>query len=671
MAALPNDPFFPLQWHLLNTGQNGATPGIDLNVVTVWPDYTGAGVVVGVIDDGVELDHPDLAANADPALGYDYFHPDLGGRPLTYEDNHGTNVAGVIAAAGNNGLGVSGVAPDATLGAVRITLGKTPEGLTEEDLIPEAAADFTFAAEHFDVVNNSWGSSGFSGNTSEVDAALVQAARDGRGGLGTVIVFSAGNDRDIGGDANTSELRSSPLAIAVAAVDDTGKPTFYSSPGTNILVAAPSDSRADGVWYGGIVTTDRQGYEGYRREPSPVGDYADDFGGTSAAAPEVTGVIALMLQANPDLGFRDVQDILALTARNVDADGDWAMNGASDWNGGGMHVSRDVGFGLVDALAAVRLSETWQEQNTYANQQEVSGAAAVDAAIPDGEGYVASSISIGQAIEIERVEAVIDIDHPRTSDLRVLLVSPSGTESLLLDQAWPTISEAWPGSFSLTSTFDLGESSLGAWTLYVADAAGNDLAGALNSWEINIYGKEATDDSLYVYTNEYGELAAADPGRIVLFDAAGEDVLNAAAVTGNTIINLNPTAPGLVDGAGFFIAPGTAIERVYAGDGDDGLVAGAEAAYLFGGRGNDILQGGLGDDVLDGGQSGFDVAVYSGNFGLYSIGQIDGGYSASGPEGTDALYNIDALAFADMTISPAALFTGASLKNELSALAGA
>ena len=671
MASLPNDPLFPLQWHLQNTGQNGATPGIDLNVVQVWQDYTGAGVVAGVIDDGVEFEHPDLAANADPSLGYDYFHPDLGGRPVTSEDNHGTNVAGVIAAVGNNGLGVSGVAPGATLGAVRITLGATPEGLTEEDLMREVAADFSFAAEHFDVVNNSWGSSGFSGNTAEVDASLTQAARDGRDGLGTVIVFSAGNDRDILGDANTSNLRNSPLALAVAAVDNTGKPTFYSSPGTNVLVAAPSDSRANGAWYGGIVTTDRQGYAGYRKEPSPLGDYADDFGGTSAAAPEVSGVVALMLEANPDLGYRDVQDILALTARNVDPGGDWAINGASNWNGGGMHVSRDAGYGLVDALAAVRLSETWQEQNTYANRLEVSGAAAVDEAIPDGQGYVASSIDIGQAIDIERVEAVIDIDHSRASDLRVLLISPSGTESLLLDQAWPTRGESWPGAYALTSTFDLGESSLGTWTLYVADAAGNDVTGRVNSWELNIYGKEATDDSLYVYTNEYGDLAAADPGRGLLFDASGQDILNASAVSSNAIVNLTSGAPGLVDGALLVLAPGAAIESLYAGDGDDGLVGGANGEYLFGGRGNDILQGGPGNDILDGGQSGFDVAVYSGNFGLYAIEQTTGGYAAAGPEGTDLLYNIDVLAFADMTISPAALFAGASLRNEFSALAGA
>ncbi|KAE9412555.1 hypothetical protein Angca_005488, partial [Angiostrongylus cantonensis] len=82
--------------------------------------------------------------------------------------------------------------------------------------------------------------------------------------------------------------------------------------------------------------------------------------GTSFATPIVSGVIALMLQANPNLGARDIQNILALTAKRVDPNGsNWTTNGATNWNGGGMHASEDYGFGEIDARAAVRLAETW------------------------------------------------------------------------------------------------------------------------------------------------------------------------------------------------------------------------------------------------------------------------------------------------------------------------
>src|SRR6185437_1692059 len=115
-------------------------------------------------------------------------------------------------------------------------------------------------------------------------------------------------------------------------------------------------------------------------------------------------VIALMLQANPDLGFRDVQEILALTARNSDpGNASWQTNGAHDWNGGGMHFSEDYGFGLVDATAAVRLAESWIKQSTYADMSSETVAHTDNAAIPDGAGSLQSHITLGSALLLDRV----------------------------------------------------------------------------------------------------------------------------------------------------------------------------------------------------------------------------------------------------------------------------
>src|SRR5262245_53839629 len=115
MALLPNDPLFQYQWFLKNTGQSGGGIGKDINVLPVWPDYTGKGVRVAIVDDGVLLDHPDLAKNIDLAGSWDAITNSPGGGPVDADDNHGTPVAGLVAEVANNKIGGSGVAPDATL----------------------------------------------------------------------------------------------------------------------------------------------------------------------------------------------------------------------------------------------------------------------------------------------------------------------------------------------------------------------------------------------------------------------------------------------------------------------------------------------------------------------------------------------------------------------------
>ncbi|MCX7790616.1 MAG: S8 family serine peptidase, partial [Chloroflexaceae bacterium] len=118
--SLPNDPLFPDQWHLRNTGSGGGTAGIDLNVTNWWDwvgtNRLGAGVVIGIVDSGVEYTHPDLAANYRPTLSWDYLSGDADPFP-TGGTFHGTAVAGLAAARGHNALGVSGVAPRAGFAA--------------------------------------------------------------------------------------------------------------------------------------------------------------------------------------------------------------------------------------------------------------------------------------------------------------------------------------------------------------------------------------------------------------------------------------------------------------------------------------------------------------------------------------------------------------------------
>ena len=291
----PNDPLFPLQWYLKNTGQFGGTPGIDINVEKVWDDYNGFGVTVGVYDDGVETKHPDLFANYNSALqptikGVPVNGQPLNNRPGEAGDNHGTPVAGIIAADTNNGLGVAGIAFGAKFGTVKL--------LPPPDTAP-TFSDLLGTLANFHVTNHSWGSTEA---FSSFDPALFgTAAQSGRGGLGTIILKAAGNERfdenkEIWRDANDETANVSRHAVAVGAILDTGFVADYSSPGANLLVSAPAGPSLQATGLDKDITTDRVGHLGYNPVDGiiPFGqlDYTA-FNGTSAAAPVVSGVVAL------------------------------------------------------------------------------------------------------------------------------------------------------------------------------------------------------------------------------------------------------------------------------------------------------------------------------------------------------------------------------------------
>ena len=293
---VPSDPVFGAQWHLINTGQTGGTAGADINVASVWDDYTGDGVLIGIIDDGVEHTHADLSANYDTSLDFDARDYDLDSAPGTSSDNHGTAVAGIAGASANNGTGVVGAAFDATITAFRMGYGSAGS-LAQERLVLQQEAD---------VLNNSWGYGGFfyddftTAAFAQQGASVQNAVETGRDGLGTVWVFAAGNSGDVGQDTNYHSYTSSRFTISVGAVDHDGNLASFSTPGAPNLVSTPGVN---------VTTTDRSAGAGYA--PGDV----TTISGTSFSSPLTSGVVALLLEANPDLGYRDVQEILAYSAR--------------------------------------------------------------------------------------------------------------------------------------------------------------------------------------------------------------------------------------------------------------------------------------------------------------------------------------------------------------------
>lgn len=325
LHTLPDDPFVADQWHLENTGQLGWTPDVDVDAEAAWAYATGAGQVVAIIDTGVQVDHPDLAV----IPGLDLIDDDDDPSPdPTYEGGpHGTAAAGLAAAIGDNGLGVAGVAWGAEVYAIRFIGGDT----TLSDLY-EAFVDAVDAGAS--VLSNSWGFGDDCPSFSTYGAiqdAMDYAETVGRGGLGAAVVVSAGNGGcDFSGDGFQ---RPEPV-ISVGALNGDDERESYSSWGDLLDVAAPS---------GGVLTTDLTGTTGYGTWNDDP-DYSGSFSGTSASAPIVAGVVALLFDANPRLTAAQVRQVLCETAVRVDLeDGAWDEDGWSPW----------YGCGRVDAGAAV------------------------------------------------------------------------------------------------------------------------------------------------------------------------------------------------------------------------------------------------------------------------------------------------------------------------------
>jgi len=464
----PNDQYFDDQWHLNNSGQTNGEAGEDANVTSVWDSYNGSGVVISVIDDGVEHSHPDLSPNYLSQHSYDWCGDDPDPNPNSF-DGHGTAVAGVAAGVGNNSIDVTGAAFGASIAGHRLIACGFSDSTSADAL--------SYNYDDIDIYSNSWGPFD-SGNILDgpgpiTVAALEDSVYNGRSGLGNVYTWAAGNGLDADDNSNYDGYANSRYSIAVAAITHYGDQSWYSEPGANILVTAHSDGGTPN--YEGITTTDITGNGGYSG-----GDVTHDFGGTSSATPLVSGVIALVLEANPDLTWRDVQNILVHSSRMNDAnDSSWGLNDA------GHDVSHKYGFGAVDAGAAVSLAENWSSSGEESNAS--FGPYTPNIGIDNGPStWTEFNLSVPIDLRLESIDVFVDITHDARGELDIVLEAPGGHESWLAEEHTDNNNDYSNWRFGTVQHWD--ESSLGNWTLKVRDSVSGSNSGTVNSWEVIFHG---------------------------------------------------------------------------------------------------------------------------------------------------------------------------------------
>ncbi|KAJ7328622.1 hypothetical protein OS493_023891 [Desmophyllum pertusum] len=483
-----NDPMWKDQWYMMRDD------GPMYNVLEVWKmGYTGKGVVVGVVDSGLDKNHTELKKNFDQEASFDFEEneEDPGSNNIDKSVSHGNGCAGIIAAVANNSFCGVGIAYNANIGGIRILSG---EGLTDA----KQAKGISFRQDYVDIYSCSWGPTDYGYEVEEAgvmtEAALRQGAFEGRKGLGSIFVFAAGNGGYSDDSCAFNGLVNSIYTIAITGVKKDGSLPRWGEHCPGILAVTYSKGMLYILDQTKVITA------------TGDGKCTDDFGASSAAAPMASGIIALALEANKNLTWRDVQHIIIRSSRaNGLANGtviqteDWITNGAN------LTASNNVGFGLMDAHRLVSLAVNW---TTVAPQLKCTiSHPRINRVIPSADALkvtvslndvtvTVTRLCLGSKINyLEHVQVRVNLNYTVRGELEMNLTSPQGTTSRLT-QYRPKDNS--PDATNLTNWVILtlhhwGENPSGIWELSLKNAKPEHKnTGMLFDWALIIFGT-ATD----------------------------------------------------------------------------------------------------------------------------------------------------------------------------------
>ena len=535
LTVAANDPLYQYQWHLHNSGQTNfsANPGTsseDINVDgAISAGYTGDNIIVAVVDTGLEIAHEDLSANVVVGGSFDFVGNDTDPtNPSTVED-HGTMVAGLIASAGWNGKGGRGVAPSASLKGFNflenptiVNIVKSLGGASYSSDVDIFNLSFGLDIHDDRIINSLIESQFLAGTTLRSGKGAIYIKASGNGFVGYGGVNCTDHYRGLPGvglltcqNANMDPVNTIPNNIVVGALAANGTRSSYSTPGSNLWVSAPGGE--SGSTNPAMMTTDQSsctsGYVktggrsrnafdtvtgGAGHSENSNCNYTSTMNGTSSAAPVTAGAVALILEANPSLTWRDVKHILASTSDQVDASistTELTINGTAyaaepAWltNNAGYKFHNYYGFGRVNASAAVTAAEDYTAGSlgTFAGGSVVSSGP-ISLSIPDNDANGRSvSLTMIDNQTIEAVQIKVNVTHPYTGDLAIEVTSPSGTRSVLFTPYNGFVGSNDLDDMVLLSNAFYGESSSGIWTLKIVDTmaldAGNVTGVAIRSF---------------------------------------------------------------------------------------------------------------------------------------------------------------------------------------------
>ncbi|KDR13521.1 hypothetical protein L798_11434, partial [Zootermopsis nevadensis] len=436
-----NDPRWPQMWYL-NRGQ-----GLDMNVQPAWMEgITGVGVVVTILDDGLEKDHPDLFRNYDPQASYDVNNHDDDPMPrydLIDSNRHGTRCAGEVAATANNSLCAVGVAYGASVGGVRMLDGDVTDAVEARSL--------SLNPQHIDIYSASWGPDD-DGKTVDgpgelATRAFIEGVTKGRSGKGSIFVWASGNGGRDYDNCNCDGYTNSIWTLSISSATENGYVPWYSEACSSTLATTYS-SGASGEKQ--VVTTDLHH------------QCTSSHTGTSASAPLAAGICALALESNRELTWRDMQHIVVRTARPASLkSSDWKVNGV------GRNVSHSFGYGLMDAYEMVKLARNWK---TVPEQHKCEVSAPHTEKLIPPKSHVSLQLHVRECAGVnflEHVQAKVSLASTRRGDLQIHLTSPAGTRATLLARRPHDVSRAGFQAWPFMSVHTWGEKPFGIWQLEI------------------------------------------------------------------------------------------------------------------------------------------------------------------------------------------------------------
>nr|CAD2127591.1 unnamed protein product [Meloidogyne enterolobii] len=466
------DPLYQDQWYLIGR----AVGGFDMNVREAWlMGYAGRNVSISILDDGIQRDHPDLVQNYDPYASTDINDHDADPTPQNNGDNkHGTRCAGEVAAiAGNDVCGV-GVAFLSKIGGVRMLDGPVSDSVE--------AASLNLNQQHIDIYSASWGPEDdgktFDGPGNLAQEAFYRGIKQGRGGKGNIFVWASGNGGSRQDSCSADGYTTSIYTLSISsATFDNHKPWYLEECPSSIATTYSSAN----INQPAIVTVD-----------VPIG-CTKMHTGTSASAPLAAGIIALALEANPSLTWRDMQHIVLRTANPnplLNNPG-WAINGV------GRRISNKFGYGLMDAGALVKLARVWQ---TVPEQHMCTYEYILDAPRPrpiTGRFAMNFSLEVTGCLQglpvlyIEHIQVITTIRFGKRGDLKLTLFSPMGTRSVLLPPRPQDYNQNGFHKWPFLTVQMWGEDPRGIWTLLVESISTNmNIGGIFSDWTMLLYGTE-------------------------------------------------------------------------------------------------------------------------------------------------------------------------------------